>query len=131
MSNLKLSVTIVLPGSTMMTSQVCDENPEKNYNKHFMLLDVKKIDRKTKRPYYVKEPINFQTRKCVEAKQVINMYDEAYNYMTSTTCPSWYNPHQNNKSWKGLSKKQRLEEHLDRVCKSMGGIYFSYVVFED
>lgn len=131
MSNLKLNVTIVLPGSTMMTSQECDKNPEKNYTTHTMMVQVKKLDKKTKKPYYVKEPINYQTRKCVEAKQVINMYDEAYNYMTSSVAPSWYNPGYGNRTWKGLSKRQRLEEHLYMICKSLGGTSFSYVVFDD
>ena len=131
MSTVKLSVTIVLPGSVMMTSQECEENPQENYDRNFMLLQVKKYDYKTKKSYFKKEPLEFKTRKCKDATQVIKMYEEAYEYMTSVACPEWYLPMGGINKWKKLSKEQRLEEHLNRLCKAMGGKSYTYAVYPD
>lgn len=131
MSTVKLSVTIVLPGSTMMTSQECDENPQENYENNFILLSVKKYDYKTKKSFFRKEPLEFKTRKCVDAQQVIKMSDEAYENMTSVSCPEWFIPKGGINAWKKMSKEQRLEAHLDRVCKAMGGKSYTYAVFSD
>lgn len=129
MSTVKLSVTIVLPGSTMMSSQECDENPKENYNKHRVLLSVKHFDKKTRKTFYKKEAIEFQTRKCIPAQQVLKMSEEAYKAMVSEMCPVWFMP--NVSKWKRLSKEARLHEHLDRLCESMQGLYYTYAVFDD
>lgn len=126
MSNIKLSVTIELPGSTMMSPQECGENPE-NYNRVRILLSVKHWDKKTKKAFYKVEPLEFKTRKCVPAQQSINMTDEAYEYMTSQACPEWY--YLGVGKWKKLSKIERLEQHLERTCKALKGISYTYVVF--
>lgn len=128
MSTIKLSVTIVLPGSTMMTPQECGENPE-NYKKHKILLNVKRYDKKTRKNFFRTEAVVFRTRKCIPANQSINMTEEAYEYMTSTVCPDWY-PEGINK-WKKLPKTERLELHLERTCKALGGVSYSYIVFGD
>lgn len=128
MVTIKLSVTIELQGSKMMTPQECGENP-KNYDDNKLLLSVKHFDKKTKKFYYRTEPLNFKTRKSVPAQQSINMSDEAYEYMTSQACPEWY-PFGINK-WKKLSATERLELHLDRVCKGLNGKSYTYVVFGD
>ena len=128
MSTAKLSVTIELQGSTMMTPQECGENPE-NYNSNKVLLSVKHYDKKTKKSFYKIEPLLFKTRKCIPAHQSINMNDEAYEYMTSQSCPEWY-PLGISK-WKKLSPQERLELHLERTCKALNGKSYTYIVFGD
>lgn len=61
------------------------------------------------------------------ATQRINMNVDAYNYMTSSECPYWAKP----KVWAIMSKTQRLEAHLQRVCEHMRGTSFTYEVLED
>ena len=128
MSTIKLSVTIELQGRKMMTPQECGQNP-KNYNSHLVMLNVRHYDKKTKKSFYRMEPLAFTTRKCVPAMKSINMSDEAYDYMTSQSCPEWY-PQGINK-WKKLSKEERLELHLDRTCKAFDGKSYTYTVFDD
>lgn len=130
MSDLKLSVTIELQGSVMMTPQECGENPE-NYNGHTTVLNVKHYDKKTKKSFYRKEVVKYQTRKCIPAYQSINMSQESYDYMTSTACPEWFMPKGGLKIWKNLSKKQRLEEHLTRTCEALNGKSYTYIVYDD
>lgn len=128
MTTIKLSVTIELQGNTMMSPQECGKNPE-NYNWNKLLLSVKHYDKKTKKSFYKTEPLHFQTRKCIPAHQSINMSQEAYDYMTSQSCPDWY-PLGINK-WKKLSPTERLELHLERTCKALRGTSYTYVVFGD
>ena len=130
MADAKMSVTIELQGSTMMTPQECGENPD-NYDRNFMLLSVKSYDKKTKKFFFRKEPLEFKTRKCIPASQVIKMSTEAYEYMTSISCPEWFIPKGGISKWKAMSPEQRLEAHLDRTCKALGGKSYTYVVFGD
>ena len=130
MADVKLSVTIELPGSTMMTPQECGENPE-NYDRNWMLLSVKTFDNKTKKYFYRKEPLEFKTRKCKPATQVIKMSQEAYEYMTSTMCPEWFVYQGGIHKWKQFTPEQRLELHLERLRKAVGGRAYTYVVFGD
>ena len=132
MSDIKLSVTITLPGSVMMSSQECEKNPKENYDRNFITLSVKRIDPKTKKEFFRNEPLEYKTRKCKTAQQVIKMCDEAYEYMTSPVCPEWFNSSYGGPSrWKKLMKEDRLEYHLDRLCKSFGGTSYTYAVYTD
>lgn len=127
MDAIKVSVTIELPGSQMMTPQECEENPQ-NYEKHKILLNVEHFDETTKRRYVKKEALVFRTRKCKPAKQAIQIGQEAYNYMVSSECPEWFRGFA---AWRRLSKEARLIAHLDRTCKALGGTSFTYVIFDD
>lgn len=72
----------------------------------------------------------FSKQECLENPkvcQVLNMTKEAYDYMTSTSCPPWSSPFM----WKKQSKKQRLEAHLADIMKLFNGISFTYTVFDD
>ena len=128
MSTTKLSVTVELQGSTMVSSQECEQNPE-NYEQNKLMLSVKHYDKKTRKYFFRTEPLYFNTRKCIPAHQVLNMSEEAYNYMTSQACPEWYALGIN--KWKKLSELDRLEAHLDRTCKFLGGSSYTYHIFGD
>lgn len=95
------------------------------------MLQTKHYDKKTKKFFFKKEPLKFKTRKCATAQQVIKMTDDAYNYMISQACPEWFIPFGGISKWKKLSKKERLEAHLERVCQSLKGISYTYAVFGD
>jgi hypothetical protein len=63
-----------------------------------------------------------------EAKQKINLCKEAYDYMTSIACPQWFHKL---KEWKKMSPKERLEQHLARICNQLNGKSFTYQIVED
>ena len=74
------------------------------------------------------EIITFHTRKCKPAMQSLNMGKEAYEYMIDkNSCPSWSKP----SKWAAMSKKERLEAHLQRTVEHLGGTSYTYQVFED
>lgn len=125
-NSVKISLTIELEGSTLVrqsepvvikyTVTERDLTP----NKKWKGKDGLKIVRKGEFKNYplVAKP----------ASQHINITAEAYNYMTSDECPSWIHSY---KLWKKLSKVQRLEVHLQRICEHHNGKSFSYVILED
>ena len=131
MADVKLSVTILLPGSKIVTSQECEENPLKYCDRNSLILSVKHWDPKAKCSFYKKEPLVFYTKKREPAQQVIKMSPDAYEYMISSACPEWFIPQGGISKWKKMSIEQRLEAHLERTCKALRGISYTYVVFND
>lgn len=70
-----------------------------------------------------------------EAKQKITMSAMAYEYMTSTEVPNWFNPvkpfKERQRQWKALDEKSRLELHLARTCSHFGGKSFTYQIIDE
>lgn len=141
MDDVKLSLTITLPGRVMFSKQECLKPLKKtivdkrNHKKKIdilvedfakteehSLVVTTKVDGKN-----VKETINFRTRKCKHVTQVINMTSDAYNYMISAEYPAW----EKKRDWNKFSKKERLESHLHRIALHLGGLVKHYKVFED
>lgn len=74
------------------------------------------------------EIITFHTRKCKLTTRVLNMGKEAYDYMVDKlSCPTWSKPGK----WAAMSEKERLEAHLQRTVEYLGGVSYTYQVFED
>lgn len=141
MDDVKLSLTVTLPGRVMFSKQECLKPLKKtvvdkrNRKKEIdilvedfaktddhSLVVTTKVDGKD-----VRETINFRTRKCRPVTQVINMTSDAYNYMISAECPTW----EKKKDWNKFSKKERLESHLHQTALHLGGLVKHYKVFED
>lgn len=137
MSEIKLSLSIVLQGNTMFSKEECLKTTQetitaKNGRKRTVIkvvedwdkYSMKVTDQKGTNP----EIITFHTRKCKPATQSMNMSKEAYEYMINkNSCPSWSKPGK----WAAMSKKERLEAHLQRTVKHLGGVSYTYQVFED
>lgn len=62
----------------------------------------------------------------VSCQQTIKLTQDAYNYMTSSEQPYWFKG-----SWKLMTKKQRLEAHLQRICDDRRGTSYTYSILED
>lgn len=146
MSEIKLSLSIELRGSTMFSKEECLKTTQKviektskktgkTYKKKVNVLvdDLDKMDSHTlkvvdyvdKKP--VSEYIHFHTRKSKPATQSLNICKEGYNCMISGECPYWSKP----KVWNNLNKKERLEAHLQRIAEGLGGTSYTYQIFED
>lgn len=117
-NEIKVSVTVVLPGRTMITQQVAANKPE-NYNEFSMEVSEAKGNDKS--------VIKVRTRKSIPATQSINLTKDAYDAMTSNECPYWSKP----REWSERGKKGRLDAHIHRIAEQLGGIKYSYIVFED
>ena len=89
------------------------------YAKEYTGKDADKIIRRGAR-----RVINYDV---VPASKSIKLTVDAYNYMTSSERPEWYQK----KDWGLLSPTQRLELHLQRTCEHERGKSFTYNVLED
>lgn len=113
---IKLNLNVQLPGSVMFSEQLCSENSN--------LYDTISIIVSNKNK---KKVISAKTRKCIPATQSLNITKEAYNYFTGKESPYSIN----NRKWLQMSKKERLKTHLDSICESLGGISYTYEIFND
>lgn len=127
MNETKLNLNIVLPGNTMLSKQECLKNPKDSFEKQVIRVESVKPDKKKKKYIKTVEYLDIHVRKCRTASQSINMTKEAYDYMVSKECPYFAKP----KDWARMSKVKRLEAHLEETCKALGGISYTYQVFED
>lgn len=118
----KITLTVVLPGRTMVSSVEAEKNPQECLNSSFITLS--RFSKKQKK--VLRKTYEIKTRTYIPAKQVINMTKEAYKSMI-TECPEWCTI----KEWGRLNKIQRLEKNLRRICESLGGTSYSYELFED
>lgn len=71
--------------------------------------------------------INFKMSPTSYRIRVLNINNEAYDYMTSKECPEW----SKKAEWLSMSKKKRFEAHLSRIANDFRGKVVHYEVFED
>lgn len=143
MNEIKLSLSVELQGSSMFSKEECLKTTHKVIEKtkagkiYKKTIEVKVEDWDKMERHSIRidnmggtspEIITFHTRKCKPATQSLSMSKEAYEYMIDkNSCPSWSKP----SKWAAMSKKERLEAHLQRTVEYLGGISYTYQVFED
>lgn len=115
-NEIKMNLNIKLPGRVMMSEQLCSENNK--YDSYSFYI----TDKKGKKEFY-----NIRTRSTIPVTQSINITRIAYDYFIGKDNPSFI-PH---RQWIKMSKNERLKAHLDNLCESMGGMSYTYKVFED
>lgn len=123
MSEIKISVSITLPGGVMLTQAEAKQLEKEKTGTGFDITKLKVEDKKGN-----KDVLSIKTRKYKSCSQSINMSKEAYDYMVSKdSCLSNIKPY----VWNKMNKTQRLEAHLDLVCKALKGTSYTYKVFDD
>lgn len=65
----------------------------------------------------------------VPCSRTIKMTQDAYDFLTSEESKA--RAGKLDKPWKKMSKKQRLEVHLKKMCEEYGGTSFVYSILED
>lgn len=123
MSEIKISVSITLPGGVMLTQAEAKQLEKEKAGTGFDITKLKVEDKKGN-----KDVLSIKTRKYKSCSQSINMSKEAYDYMTSKDSRL---PNIKSYVWAKMNKKQRLEAHLDLVCKALKGTSYTYKVFDD
>ena len=147
MADVKVSLTLLIPGSKRYSKQLCFKNSEivdKKGRKTIVEepipgmtdehhLVVQHFDKKTKKHFHAH--YRFHTRKCIPAEKVINLTQDAFDYMTSAGCPAWFRIREDKKKpqdvWRDLEPEQRLEFHLHRIAEAENAIVKSYQILED
>ena len=140
-TSIKVNLSIVLPGSTMLSEQECSKQLKdtiiKKGKKKIITKTVYNKENNTENRIFLdykdndgirhREPLFFMTRNTIPCKKSINISKEAYDYMVSTECPAW----EKMGEWKQLSRIKRLTSHMQRICDNEGGISFEFQIFED
>lgn len=132
MSEIKVSVNIILPGSVMFTQaeaeQLEKEKTGTGFDTKSMIVESKIWDKKLKKQVTKSERITFKYRKCRPAPMTISLGKEAYDYMRSSdSALTPFKPWQ----WKNLKPDARLKLHIKRLCEALGGLSHTYKVFDD
>ena len=128
----KLSLTLVLPGSIMVSQQVAENKPGELTEEHKVLFKSYK-SKKDKSP----EVITFRTRKSIPAKQVLKMTQEAYEAMLEESTSPKYNKviakikGKLIRVWDTMSEDARIKKHCELIAHDMGAIDFSYNILDD
>ena len=128
----KLSLILVLPGSTMVSQQVAENKPEEFTEEHKLFFKSYK-SKKDKSPNI----IVFRTRKSIPARQVLKMSQEAYEAMLEDSTSPKYNKviakvkGKLIRVWDTMSEDARIKKHCELIAHDMGAIDFSYNILGD
>lgn len=133
----KISLSLLVPGAGMLSSQECDKNPQESYDVHKMF--VRYTKRKGKNQKEVKKVLTVRTRKQKTISHNINICKEAYIYMTKTpTTPKLAKPTKYNKQgvviervWDTLTLHERLKHHFDQIAHDFNAVSYSYEILDD
>ena len=124
-NEIKVSLSVTLQGSVMLSHEQAKalekEKEGTGYDTFNMRVEGKKSDGKKD-----VQTITVKTRKSRPARQSLNLSMDAYNYMVSDEAPYFVKA----RDWKRLTKKQRLEAHLNRICQELGGVSYTYAVLD-
>lgn len=133
----KVSLSLLVPGASMLSSQECEKKPKESYNEHEVLISYTKGKGKNQKK--VKKLLVIQTRKQRLITQNINICEEAYEYMLSTpTSAKFSKPVKKNRSgdmikrvWDTMSVHERLKKHFDLIAYDFHAVSYSYEILGD
>ena len=123
-----MSLTLVLPGSIMVSQQEAENKPELTMADKFSVYNekTKKFD-----------IVPFRIRKCIPVKQVMKMSQDAYVAMLEESTDPKYNKIVGKSKgkpirlWDTMSEDDRIQLHCALIAKDMNAISFDFNVFED
>lgn len=125
----KLSLTLIIPGSILVSQQEAENKPKECTE----LQQVKFRDSKTKKL----EVVTFRTRKAYPARQVLKMSQEAYEAMLEEPTSTKYNKIVGKakgkilRVWDTMSEDTRIREHCKKIAHDRNAISFYYNILGD
>lgn len=131
----KISLSLLVQGASMLSSQECEKNPKESYITHKIMVSETKGKGKYKRT--ITKPLYVHTRKARTASQHINMSTEAYLHMLSTPVNAKLakvvkmTKSGAVRAWDLLSEHERLTHHLDLIAHDLHAISYEYEVLGD
>lgn len=120
--DVKIVLTLVVPGATMVTPELAKVAPEENVE--ISLIDVQEKDERGN--YKKKETLVVRTRKTKDAVRKIKMSREAYDAMLSTPVDPKMAAR-----WKSTRNNDRLKYHFEQIAKDFNAKSYSFEVLED
>ena len=131
----KISLSLLVQGAGMLSSQECEKNPKESYIAHKIMVSETKGKGKYKRT--ITKPLYVHTRKARTASQHINMSTEAYLHMLSTPVNAKLakvvkmTKSGAVRAWDLLSEHEKLTHHLDLIAHDLHAISYEYEILGD
>ena len=133
----KVSLSLLVPGAGMLSSQECEKNPKESYNEEKVLISYTKG--KGKKRKEVKKVITVHTRKQKLVTQNISICEEGYKYMLKTPTshklakPTKYNSFGEvvERVWDTLTLHERLKHHFNLIAHDLRAVSYSYEILGD
>lgn len=137
MDNIKLRLSLSVPGAQMLSRQECLKNPKDSYDIDKM--SVRYTTGEGRRRKVRTDILVIKTRKSRQARHNINICNEAYDYMISDDTPPAPKYSRIVKSkkgapvsiWSTMSVSERLKVHLDLIAKDFNATDYTYEVLDD
>lgn len=137
MAEPKISLSLLVPGANMLSSQECEKNSKDNYEEFKVTVSTVKGIGKNSRE--VKKVYTVHTRKSRLITHHINMTNEAYEWMLDTpTNSKLAKPLKLNNAgdvikrvWDTLSIHQRLKAHFDLIAHDLKAVTYSYEILKN
>lgn len=126
MSEIKVRLSLEVPGATMLSSLDCEKMSKKDAFNHESII-IEWTEKHGKKVKKHKEHLHINTRKSRTAKQNISITKESYEYMISKNCPDT----KLSRVWGTMGKKARLEYHFKEIAEYFNAISFSYEILDD
>ncbi len=129
----KLSLTLTLPGSDMVSQQEAENKPKELTEENTLFFRIYSNKTKKIEPKIVK----FRTRKSIPAKQVLKMSQEAYEAMLEESTNPKYDKiiakvkGKNIRVWDTMSEDARIKKHCELIAHDFGALDFSFNVLGD
>lgn len=133
----KISLSLLVPGAGMLSSQECEKNPKDSYEEN--RLPIVYYKGKGKNQKKIKKLIIFQTRKNKLITQNINISKEAYEDMLNTPTSVKLakaikydvNGEVIVRTWDTMSIDERLKKHFDLIAHDLHAVSYSYEILGD
>lgn len=125
-NEVKVSLNVTLPGRVLLSQEEALTLESQKKGTGFDSFSMRVEERNEKGKVEKAYTIRVNTRRNRTVKQIVNLTEEAYNSMISNDPPYFIKA----KEWYKMSKKQRLEKHLERISQSLNGVDFSYIIFD-
>ncbi len=128
MDEVKVRLSMEVPGATMLSSQDCEKMSKKKEAYDHTTIVLEQKVKKGKKCIIKKETFHINTRKSKPARRVLLISKKAYSFMTDASeIPAT----RLLKSWKSMTAAQRLEYHLSLIAESFNASSFSYEILDD
>ena len=125
-NEIKVNLSIILQGGVMYSQEQAKALEKEKVGTGYDTFSMR-VEGKNGNGKKDAETITVKTRKCKPASQSLNLSMDAYDYMTGKEAPYFVKAG----DWERLTKKQRLEAHLKRICEELGGVSFTYAILDN
>lgn len=127
MNEIKVRLSMEVPGATMLSTQDCVKMSKKEAYDHSTVTVEYKV-KKGKKTKIERDILHINTRKSRHVKHNLSINKEAFSYMTDAR--NFPSP-KLKKAWEQMSIRKRLEYHLNLIAEYFNAYSFTYEILED